>query len=107
MSPQSDQGLCFTYRALVAEEYIDKQQKPWLSSCATQLSMKFVLLINLILLTIANSFLLNIVEHENFSAIKYESSAQLSMKMSLLLNMKMQTIVGIFIFNSREILMLR
>ena len=42
-----------------------------LFSCSTQLSMKFVLLINLKLLTIANSFLLNIGEHENFSANKY------------------------------------
>ena len=37
-------------------------------SCSTQLSMKFVLFINLKLLTNANSFLLNIAEHENFSA---------------------------------------
>ena len=36
--------------------------------------MKFVLPINLELLTIANSFLLNIAEHENFSAIKYENA---------------------------------
>ena len=42
-------------------------------SCSTQLSMKFVLLINLNLLIIANSFLLNIAEHENFSANKYEN----------------------------------
>ena len=35
--------------------------------------MKFVLLINLKLLTNANSFLLNIAEHENFSANKYEN----------------------------------
>ena len=41
--------------------------------------MKFVLLINLNLLTIANSFLLNIAEHKYLSAI-----------------------VGIFIFISRE-----
>ena len=34
-------------------------------SCSTQLSMKFVLLINFKLLTIANYFLLNMVEHEN------------------------------------------
>ena len=61
-----------------------------LFSCSTQLSMKFVLLINLKLLTIANSFLLNIAEHEN----------------SLLINMKMPTIVGIFIFISRKIFML-
>ena len=36
--------------------------------------MNFVLLINLKLLTIANSFLLNIAEHENFSANKYENA---------------------------------
>ena len=51
--------------------------------------MKFVLLINLKLLTIANSYLLNITEHEIFSANKYENdllaekiscSAELSMK---------------------------
>ena len=36
--------------------------------------MKFVLLINLKLLTIANSFLLNIVEHEILSANKYENA---------------------------------
>ena len=35
---------------------------------------KFVLLIILKLLTIANSFLLNIAEHENFSANKYENA---------------------------------
>ena len=37
--------------------------------------MKFFLLINLRLQTIiANSFLLNIAEHENFSANKYENA---------------------------------
>ena len=63
-----------------------------LFSCSTQLSMKFVLLINLKLLTIANAFFLNIAEHKNFSANKYENanyifisreiscSAELSMK---------------------------
>ena len=45
-----------------------------LFSCSTQLSMNFVLLINLKLLTTANSFLLNIAEHENFSANKYENA---------------------------------
>ena len=40
-------------------------------SFSTWVNMKFVLLINLKLLTIANSFLLNIAEHENFSAYKY------------------------------------
>ena len=42
-----------------------------LFSHSTQLHMKFVLLIYLKVLTIANSFLLNIAEHENFSANKY------------------------------------
>ena len=42
-----------------------------LFSCSTQLSIKFVLLINLKLLIIANSFLLNIAEHEFFTANKY------------------------------------
>ena len=54
-----------------------------------QLSMEFVLLINIKLLTIVNSFLRNIAEHE----------------ISLLINMKMPT-VSIFIFGSREIFML-
>ena len=35
-----------------------------LVSCSTQVSMKFVLLINLKLLTTANSFLLNMAEHD-------------------------------------------
>ena len=52
--------------------------------------MKFVLLLNLELLTFATSFLLNIAEHE----------------ISLLINIKMLTIVGIFIFISRENFML-
>ena len=43
-------------------------------SCSTQLSMKFVLLINLKLLSIPNTFLLNMAEHENFSANKYENA---------------------------------
>ena len=45
-----------------------------LFSCSAQLSMKFVLLLYLKLLTIANSVLLNIAEHENFSANKYENA---------------------------------
>ena len=36
--------------------------------------MKFVLLIYLRLLIIANSFLLNIAEHENFFSYKYENA---------------------------------
>ena len=43
-----------------------------LFSCSTQLSMKFVLLINLKLLIIANSFSLDKAEHEILSANKYE-----------------------------------
>ena len=57
-----------TGKTLIGSEVI----KPF--SCSTQLSMKFVLLINLELLTIANSFLLNIAEYENFSANKYENA---------------------------------
>ena len=43
-----------------------------LFSCSTQLSMKFFMLINLILLKIANSYLLSMAEHENFFANKYD-----------------------------------
>ena len=43
-------------------------------SCSTQLSMIFFMLMNLKLLTMLNSFLLNIAEHENFSANKYENA---------------------------------
>ena len=57
-----------------------------LFSCSTQLSMKFVPLINLKSLKVANSFMLSSAEYE----------------ISLLINMKMPTIVGIFIFISRE-----
>ena len=42
-----------------------------LFSCSTQLTMKFVLLINLKLLIIPFFFLLNIAEHDIFSANKY------------------------------------
>ena len=49
--------------------------------------MKFILLMNLKLLTIANSFLLSIAEHENFSANQYENAN------NNLINMKMPTIV--------------
>ena len=45
-----------------------------LFSCSTQLSVKFVLLKNLKLLTIANAFLLYIAQHEIFSANKYENA---------------------------------
>ena len=49
--------------------------------------MKFILLMNLKLLTTANSFLLSIAEHENFSANQYENAN------NNLINMKMPTIV--------------
>ena len=42
--------------------------------CSTQLSMNFVLLINLKLQIITNSFLLNVAEYEQFSAYKYENA---------------------------------
>ena len=45
-----------------------------LLSCSNQLSMKFVLLINHKVLAVAIFFLLNIAEHENFSANKYENA---------------------------------
>ena len=45
-----------------------------LFSCSTQMCMKFVLLIDLKLLTVAHSFLLIIVEHKNFSANNYENA---------------------------------
>ena len=38
-----------------------------LFSCSTEMSMKFILLINLKFTNNENSFLLNIAEHENFS----------------------------------------
>ena len=40
-----------------------------LCSCSAKLNMKFVLLINPKLITIAKSFLLTIAEHENKNAI--------------------------------------
>ena len=56
-----------------------------LFSCSTQLSMEFVLLINIKLLTIANSFLRNIDEHEKFSAIHTFYSLLLFNRSNLLL----------------------
>ena len=43
-------------------------------SYSTLLSLKFVLLIKLKLLTVTNSFLLNIADNENFSVNKYENA---------------------------------
>ena len=45
-----------------------------LFSCSTRLRMKFILQINLKLLTTANSFSINIAEYEIFSANKYENA---------------------------------
>ena len=45
-----------------------------LFSCSTQMSMKFALQIKFKLLTFASFFLLNIAEHENISANKYENA---------------------------------
>ena len=45
-----------------------------LFSCPTQISMTFFMLTDLKILTTANSFLLNIAEHEIFSANKYENA---------------------------------
>ena len=47
-------------------------------SCSVQLSIKFVLLLNLKLLLIVNAFLLNKAEHENFSADKYKNANYLA-----------------------------
>ena len=66
--------------SVVSNNSVSRQKGPaWFRgyktfSCSTQLSMKNVLLINLKFLTIAKSFLLNIAEHENFSANKYENA---------------------------------
>ena len=59
-----------------------------LFSCSSQLSMKCFKLINLKLLTMPNTFLLNIAEYENFSTYIYE----------------MQTIIGIFIIRENFML---
>ena len=50
--------------------------------------MIFILQINLKLLTIANFFFLNVAEHENFSANKYENADYI--------------MVGIFIYIRRK-----
>ena len=57
-----------------------------LFSCSTQLSMKFVLLINLKLLTIANSSSLNTTEKE----------------FVMLINLKLLTIANSFLLNIAE-----
>ena len=65
----SDLGLCPGQFKIYSGPEVIK-----LFSCSTQLSMKFFMLINLKLQTVPNSFLLNIAEHENFSANKYENA---------------------------------
>ena len=74
------------FRPQLTDSRLDKQEvitaatlKPGpevikLFSCSTQMSMKVFVLINLKLLTMPNSFLLNIAGHENFSANKYENA---------------------------------
>ena len=54
--------------------FISPQGYTTFFSCSVQMSTKFVMLIYLEFLTIANSFLLNIAEHEIFSANKYENA---------------------------------
>ena len=80
----------FAFLAIQNAPSEDSGPEVKLFSCSTQLSMKFLLLINLKLPTIANSFLLNKAEHEIFSANKYENA----------------NFVGIFIFISGENFML-
>ena len=85
ISPLSGQLAKWDFRScgiLLFDSWLKYGQNIWtttsgpevrkLFSCSTQLSMKFVLLINLKLPTTANSFLLYIAEHENFSANKFE-----------------------------------
>ena len=60
--------------------------------------MKIVLLINLKLLTIANSFLLKIAEHENFSDNKYEK-CQLLLAFSYLLAEKISCLAEVSMRN--------
>ena len=52
-------------------------------SCSTQLSIKFVLLINLKILTVANSFLLNSAEHENLFLYIWKRQLLLAFSYSL------------------------
>ena len=60
------------FKILVKMYPLTRPEVVKLFSFSTQLNMKFDLLINLKLLTIANSLVLNIAEHENYSANKYE-----------------------------------
>ena len=60
--------------AHLCQNFFHAQLSSEIFSCSTQLGMKFILRINLKLLTIADSFLLNIAEHEHFSANKYENA---------------------------------
>ena len=76
-----------TYEACPGPEVIK------LFSCSTQLSMKFGLLINSKLLTIANSVMLNIAEHENFSANKYENANNIITKISCSAEFSIKTVI--------------
>ena len=62
-------------------------------TCSAQVSMNFVLLINLKLLLIANSFLLNITEHGIFPANKYEFPYLLAEKISCSAEMSMKKVL--------------
>ena len=95
----------------------DQALRLFFFSWLTQLSMNFVLLINLKLLTVANFFLLNIAEQKTFSANKYATAncrsgpevikhfsclTQLNMKFVLLINLKLLTVANSFLLNIAE-----
>ena len=74
-------GEKINFSAETPKRVIGKRCKPRpgpevikLFSCSTQLSRKFFVLINLRLLSTANSFLLNLAEDENLSANKNENA---------------------------------
>ena len=70
----SAKELCM-FKANADSECQDQAPRLWnFFPCSTWLSMNFVLLINLKLLTTANSLLLNIAEHDIFSANRYENA---------------------------------
>ena len=73
-----------------------------LFSCSAQLSMKFSLLINM-KMPMEFSLLINMKMPMEFSLL---INMKMPVKFSLLINMKMPTVVGIFIYISRESLML-
>ena len=72
----SEASLCTIWIAKDAKFlHVDNEDWPWGYKTFFMLSWSWIfLLINLRLLTIENSFLLNIAEHENFSVKKYENA---------------------------------